>query len=56
MNNINQVTEKTTGQKTFWSRFVYPVALFSLLNLANIHDIHAQSNEPTNRVNTELSV
>ena len=56
MNNINQVTEKTTGQKTFLSKFVYPVALFSLLNLANIHDVQAQSNESNNKVNTELSV
>lgn len=56
MNNINQVTEKTTGQKNFWSRLVYPVALFSLLNLTNIHDIQAQSKEVNNTINTELSV
>lgn len=55
MNNINQVPEKVTGQKTFWSRFVYPVALFSLLNFANINEMQGQSKESNNRTNTELS-
>ena len=55
MNSINQITEKNTKQKNFWSRFAYPVALISLLSLGNINDMQAQSNEMNNRIDIELS-